>query len=81
MAQVTVKVTYDDKDILAKKAMELLDSIKSVIVDRSKKVVTLQNEYAFDDLNEDSKEAFSDADTGRTHKSKNTKDLFNQLGI
>ena len=80
MAQITVKVTYDNKDVLAKKAMELLASIKSIIVDENKKA-TPPKEYSFEDLNEDSQKAFIDADEGKTHKSKNTKDLFNQLGI
>jgi len=38
-------------------------------------------EYTFDDLNEPSKKAFADADADRTYKTKNTKDLFEQLGI
>jgi len=47
------------------------------------KLVSNQNiqEYTFDDLNESSKKAFADADADRTYKTKNTKDLFEQLGI
>ena len=52
--------------------------MESVIfeIDRTK-----QEEYTFDDLNEATKKAFADADTGKTHKSYNMEDLFEQLGI
>jgi hypothetical protein len=40
-----------------------------------------EHKYTFDDLNESSKNAFADADAGRTYKCKDTKDLFEQLGI
>ena len=45
------------------------------------KLIKQKNEYTFDDLNKTSKKAFTDADIGKTHKSKDVKDLFEQLGI
>jgi hypothetical protein len=45
------------------------------------KLIKQKNEYTFDDLNETSKKAFTEADAGETYKSKNIKDLFEQLGI
>lgn len=38
-------------------------------------------EYTFDNLNETSKNAIADANSGITYKSKNTEDLFQQLDI
>jgi hypothetical protein len=40
-----------------------------------------KDEYTFYDLNEVSKRAFVDADTEKTHKSKDLEDLFEQLEI
>jgi len=45
------------------------------------KLIGQKNEYVFDDLNEVSKKAFTEADTGKTHKSKNLNDLFDKLGV
>jgi len=45
------------------------------------KLIKQKDEYTFDDLNEISKKAFSEADAGKTHKSKDIKDLFEQLDI
>ena len=48
---------------------------------KQKKSKEIEYGYTFNDVNELSKEAFFDADSGKTHKSKDLNDLFNQLEI
>jgi len=41
----------------------------------------IKQEYTFNDLNEQSVQAFADADADKTNKSKDLNDLYKQLGI
>ena len=60
---------------------ELLKNSTYATLIKQKSVRIEKNEYNYNDLNPSSKKAFADADADRTYKSKNTEDLFEQLGI
>jgi hypothetical protein len=60
---------------------ELLKSSMHAKLIKPKRSGIKKHEYTFADLNGSTQEAFFDADAGRTHKSKDLEELFNQLEI
>jgi stalled ribosome rescue protein Dom34 len=58
----------------------LKNSVYAKLIEQKRSKIK-KYEYTFDDLNKSTQEAFFDADMGKTYKSKDLDDLFNQLEI